>query len=91
MPGEPKRVYFLVLALAGIFLAAQFHCCVDMNSGSVESHVCPVCSTVGAAIATPCLNMAMVPAINRLEVSRVIATLPVVVFPNVSPRAPPVV
>jgi hypothetical protein len=89
MPGHPKRVHFLVLLLGGIFLAAQLHCCVDLNSRTVESHACPVCSTVGIALATPSLNMAMAPAINRLEVFRMIATVPVVVLRNVAPRAPP--
>lgn len=91
MPGRPKRVYFLVLLLGGIFLAAQLHCCVDLNSGTLESHVCPVCSTVGTAIAPPSLNVATLPAINRLEVLRVVATVPVVVLRNVAPRAPPAI
>jgi hypothetical protein len=32
----------------------------------------------------------MVPAINRLVVISVVASVPVVVFRNVAPRAPPV-
>jgi hypothetical protein len=84
-----KRVYFLALLLGVVFLAAQLHCCVDLNSRTLDSHVCPICSAAGAAIATPSLTIAMVPAINRLEVFVVTATVPVVVPRNVGPRAPP--
>ena len=89
MPGKTKRIYFLALLFGGIFLAAQLHCCVDLNSKTVDSHVCPICSTVGTAIATPSLIMAMAPAINRLEVFGLLAPVLVVVFRNVTPRAPP--
>jgi hypothetical protein len=84
-----KRVHFLALLLGVVFLAAQLHCCVDLNSRTLDSHVCPICSAAGAAIATPSLTIAMVPAINRLEVFVVAATVPVVVPRNVGPRAPP--
>jgi hypothetical protein len=84
-----KRVHFLALLLGVVFLAAQLHCCVDLNSRTLDSHVCPICSAAGAAIATPSLTIAMVPAINRLEVFVVTATVPVVVPRNVGPRAPP--
>lgn len=84
-----KSVHFLALLLGVVFLAAQLHCCVDLNSRTLDSHVCPICSAAGAAIATPSLTIAMVPAINRLEVFVVTATVPVVVPRNVGPRAPP--
>ena len=84
-----KRVHFLALLLGVVFLAAQLHCCVDLNSRTLDSHVCPICSAAGAAIATPSLTIATVPAINRLEVFVVTATVPVVVPRNVGPRAPP--
>jgi hypothetical protein len=89
MSGQTKRVYFLALLLGIVFLAAQLHCCVDLNSRTVDSHVCPICSTAGTAIATPSLMLAMAPAINRLEVYGVVATVPVVVLRDVAPRAPP--
>jgi hypothetical protein len=89
MSVNSKKVQFLALFLGIIFLAAQLHCCVDLNSRTVDSHVCPICSATGAAIATACLIIAMVPAINRLEVFVVTATIPVVVLRNVGPRAPP--
>jgi len=89
MSVHSKRVHFLALLLGVVFLAAQLHCCVDLNSRTLDSHVCPICSTAGAAIATPSLTIATVPAINRLEVFVVTATVPVVVPRNVGPRAPP--
>ena len=89
MRNKTKRVYFLTLLLGVVFLEAQLHCCVDLPSRTMDSHVCPICSTAGTAIATPSLIMAMVPAINRLEVFSVMATVPVVVLRSVAPRAPP--
>jgi hypothetical protein len=89
MSVHSKRVHFLALLLGVVFLAAQLHCCVDLNSRTLDSHVCPICSAAGAAIATPSLTIATVPAINRLEVFVVTATVPVVVPRNVGPRAPP--
>jgi hypothetical protein len=89
MPGKSTRVYFLALLLGSIFLAAQLHFCVDLNPKSMDSHVCPICSTVGTAIAIPALVMAVVPAIIPLEVLSVMAAIPVVVLRNMAPRAPP--
>jgi len=89
MSVHSKRVHFLALLLGVVFFAAQLHCCVDLNSRTLDSHVCPICSAAGAAIATPSLTIATVPAINRLEVFVVTATVPVVVPRNVGPRAPP--
>ncbi len=89
MPGKTRRVCFLAFLLAGIFLAAQLHCCVDLNSSTMDSHACPICSTTGIAVATPSLALALVPAINRLEIPPVIAAVSFVVFRNVAPRAPP--
>jgi hypothetical protein len=89
MPGKTKRVYFLAILLGVVFLGAQLHCCADLGSNTSDSHVCPICSGAGTAIATPALIMTIVPAINRLVVLGVMPTVPVVVFRNVAPRAPP--
>jgi hypothetical protein len=89
MSANLKKLQFLALLLGILFLAAQLHCCVDFNSRTVDSHVCPICSATGAAIATASLIIAMVPAVNRLEISEVTATIPVVVLRSVGPRAPP--
>jgi hypothetical protein len=90
MPGNSKRVYFLAVLLACLFFVAQLHCCVDLGSKTADSHVCPICSTVGAAVSAPSLILATVPAINRLEVFGLMAAVLVVVSRNVAPRAPPV-
>jgi len=89
MPFKTKQVRFLAVLLGVVFLGVQLHCCADLNSGTTDSHVCPICSGAGTAIATPALIMTMVPAINRLVVLSVMPTVPVVVFRNVAPRAPP--
>ena len=89
MASKTRTVYFMALLLAGIFLAGQLHCCVDLHSSTMDSHACPICSTAGIAVATPSLVLALVPAVNRLEVPPVIAVVSVVVFRSVAPRAPP--
>lgn len=89
MPGKTKRVYFLAILLGVVFLGAQLHCCADLSSNSAASHICPICSTAGTAIAAPSLIITMVPANNRLVIISVVAAVPVVVFRNVAPRAPP--
>ena len=89
MSGKTKRVYILTLLLCVVFIAAKLHCCVELNSRTMDSRVCPICSLAGTAITTPSLIMAMVPAINRLEVFSAMAIVLVVVLRNVTPRAPP--
>lgn len=89
MPGKTKRVYLLALLLGVVFFAAQLHCCVDIHSRAMDSHVCPICSTAGNAIAAPSLVVVRAPTTNLLEIFAVIAKVPVVAYCNVTPRAPP--
>lgn len=89
MRNETRRVYFLALLLGAVFLAAQLHCCVDLNSTGMDSHLCPICSTAGSAIATPSLVMVMVPAINRLEVIVSVHLVSAEFARAAFPRAPP--
>lgn len=90
MPGKTKRVYFLAILLGVVFLGAQLHCCADLSSKSADSHICPICSAAGTAIATPSLLMVMVPAINRLEVFASVVVVSVEFSRATSPRAPPI-
>ena len=90
MFGNSRRVYFLVALLGFVFLAAQLHCCLELNSRTMDSHFCPICSTAGSAISTPSPIIAIVPAIDRVEVAGVTVTVPHVVHRNIAPRAPPV-
>lgn len=89
LTGKTKRVYLLAVLLGVVFLAAQMHCCVELNSRTMDSHVCPICSATGIAIATTSPTLAMVPAVNRIEVAVLRAPVPVVVLRYVAPRAPP--
>ena len=84
-----KQVYVLALLLAVVFLAAQLHCCVDLNARIMDTHVCPVCHTLGAAIATCAVLIAMAGAIQRLELFVSLQPLLLVIFRNITPRAPP--
>jgi hypothetical protein len=89
MPGKRKHLYFLTLLLGVILVTAKLHCCVELNSRTMDSHVCPICSAARTALATSSLIIALVPAINRLEVFNVMATVLVIVHRNVTLRAPP--
>ena len=84
-----KRVYFLVLLLGIVFLGAQMHCCLELNSRTMDSHFCPICSTAGSAIATPSPVIVLIPSMDRFETAGVTVTVPTVVLRNVAPRAPP--
>jgi len=90
MPGKTKRVYFLAILLGVVFLGAQLHCCADLSANSVASHICPICSTAGTAIATPSLIMTMVPAMSWLEIFASIVFASAEFSRATSPRAPPI-
>ncbi len=89
MAVKSTRIYLLAVLLGVVFLAAQLHCCLELNSGTLNTHACPICSTTGTAIATSSPVVAMVPAVNRLEVSGVTVEIFIVVLRNIAPRAPP--
>jgi len=91
MPEKSKQFFCLALLLAGVLFAAQLHCCVDLNSRTIDSHVCPICSAAGTAVLNPSLIVEMAPAINRLEASGILVSVPVVVPRSIAPRAPPAV
>jgi hypothetical protein len=90
MPNQSKRVYLLALLLVSVLFAAQLHCCVDLSSPTIDSHVCPICSAAGAAITTPSLVVEMAPAVNRLEISGTLTPVTFVAPRSIAPRAPPV-
>ncbi len=91
MPEKSKQFFCLALLLAGVVFAAQLHCCVDLNSRTIDSHVCPICSAAGTAALTPSLIVEMAPAVNRLEASGILVSVSVVVPHSIAPRAPPAV
>lgn len=90
LPVNSKRFYVLALLLAAIFFAAQLHCCFDLSSSPVDSHICPVCHTLGAAIATCAVIVAVAGSPRRLEILRSLPPLLLLSFRNITPRAPPV-
>ena len=89
MFANPNRIRVSAVLLGIIFLAAQFHFCADLNSGPSGSHPCQLCSTAGAAVTTPTLNLAVVPIVDRLEVFAKVLSPSVEVQRTTSPRAPP--
>jgi hypothetical protein len=89
MQVSARRTCLLVLLLSAVFLAAQFHFCADLTVTPSASHICPVCSTVGSAVATPSPNMAIVPVVHRLEIHAPFVAISVDFLRTISPRAPP--
>lgn len=89
MRKRSELTLLLAMILASLLFGAQLHCCVDLSSQSLDSHVCPICSAAGSAIvaATPAIEMA--PAINRLEEFGVVIAIPLVVPQGIAPRGPP--
>lgn len=89
LPTRSTGICVLALILAAIFLAGQLHCCVDLNSSAMDSHACPVCHSVGAAIAACAAIISMALAIHRLEILFSLPPLFLLDFRNITPRAPP--
>jgi hypothetical protein len=89
MQSKIRRIRILALLLGVAFLGAQFHFCTNLTAAPSASHICPICSTAGSAVATHSLSVAIAPVTNRLEtVSAVISISSA--FPRAtSPRAPP--
>jgi len=79
----------VALLLGIIFLGAQFHFCTDVSASASATHFCPVCSMVGAALATESPTVATIPATDRLEVVFLVLTVSSAFPRAVSPRAPP--
>lgn len=89
MRDRSKLGFLLAALLASVLFGAQLHCCLDLSSQSMDSHVCPICSVAGAAIVTSSLTIEMAPAINRLEDFSAPAIVSVIVPRDIAPRAPP--
>jgi hypothetical protein len=89
MPITYSRYQLVAVLLGVIFLAAQFHFCADVTSSPCGSHICPVCSTAGSAVASQSPRIAMVPIANRLVVFTTIFAVSPDLPRAISPRAPP--
>jgi len=89
MPVWTARARILVLLLAIIFLAAQFHFCADLTATSSASHFCPTCSALGSVVAPQTPGISMIPVIDQLELPLLVASVFSAVPRATSPRAPP--
>jgi hypothetical protein len=89
MPRKSPSLSFLVLLLGVLLLGAQLHFCMDMTGSPSDSHICPVCSVVGSAVAAQSPSIEIIQAANRLEVAPTIVTVFSAVPYAISPRAPP--
>ena len=89
MHQKAQRVRLLALLLGVIFLGAQFHFCTDLSPSANATHMCPICSVAGTAVATQSPSVAIIPVSNRLEVASPLLTVSSPFERAVSPRAPP--
>ena len=89
MSRQIQRLRLLALFLGIVFLAAQFHTCVDVTSGPAGSHICPICSVAGAMVVTQSPAITTIPVLNRLEISVKPVLLSLALPRAISPRAPP--
>lgn len=89
MQAKTKRIGILAVLLSVIFLGAQFHFCTDLTGAPSASHICPVCSATGSAIAAQSPSIAIVPVTRRLAVAPMIVSISLTVPRAISPRAPP--
>jgi hypothetical protein len=90
MQSKTRRIRILALLFGVIFLGAQFHFCADLTATPSASHICPLCSTAGSAVATQSPVIAIVPVMNRLEVAPIVVSVSSAAPRATSPRAPPV-
>lgn len=91
MPISRRNLRLLALLLALVFLGLQLHYCADLTSTPSGTHICPVCSAIGAAVVTPAQSIKIVSQVRPLEVfAHVVASSPDIPRAT-SPRAPPVV
>lgn len=89
MHRRAQRIRVLALLLGILFLGAQFHFCKDLTAAPSASHICPVCSTAGSAVATHSPGIAIIPENNPLEIVAAILSVSSAVPCATSPRAPP--
>lgn len=89
MSVKVRQIQVLALLLAVIFLGAQFHYCADLSSGPSSTHICPLCSAVGAVVVPLSPGISIGPAVDRLEVFAVIESISIEIPHAISPRGPP--
>jgi hypothetical protein len=89
MPRRARHLRLLALLLGIVFLGAQLHFCADLTSAPSGTHICPVCSAIGAAVLAPSPGIVLVALIKPLE-ARTHAFVSSPEIPrDTSPRAPP--
>jgi hypothetical protein len=89
MPRKLHSLPFLALLLGVLLVGAQLHVSMDLTGSPSDSHICPVCSVVGSAVAAQSPSVKTLPAATRLEVAPLIVAIFSALPRAVSPRAPP--
>lgn len=89
MSPRTRKLTFVALLLAILFLAAQFHQCADLTSNTAASHVCPVCSAAATVVTTASPVIAFVstesPFVAQASPRVVSSHIPYAASPRASP------
>jgi hypothetical protein len=86
-----RNIGLLALLLALILFAAQLHICADLTSAPTGTHLCSVCSAVGAAIVTPSPSITIISQVGPLEVLAHTVVSSLEIPRATAPRAPPAI
>jgi hypothetical protein len=89
MPISSRKAALLAVLFALIFLGAQLHFCADLTGAPSGTHICPVCSAIGAAVPTPTPAIAIVSHVRPLQVVAPSVSGSLEIPRATSPRAPP--
>ena len=91
MPLRMSKFQVCALLLGLVFLAAQFHFCLDLNANHDSTHFCPYCAGTSSAVTTASPTIGISLAMVRLEVMRGETPDSQEVLLSLSSRAPPAV
>jgi len=89
MPNRHRHLRLLALLLGIICLGAQLHFCADLTGAPSGTHICPVCSAVGAAVVTPSPSIVLIALVKPLEAPAHVFAISPEIPRDTSPRGPP--
>lgn len=84
-----NRVRFWALAILVVFLAAQFHVCIDAAGLKGAAHACQICVSGAWAVVPVQAGLSVPLAVQRLENSPGAQTPELARTESRTPRAPP--
>lgn len=86
---KDRRIRAIGLLLGAIFLAGQFHTCVDLATAAPALHICPICLSGAWALPAHSLDVSVVWVERWIEVSSRTRTPDLTPAHAIASRAPP--